>query len=44
MRDEQDRLDMRKTERHLEICEGIIHRPGFDELMDAATRRAEMKK
>lgn len=39
VRDFEDRLDMRKVKRVLGICEGIIHRPGFDELMEAAERK-----
>lgn len=44
MRDEQDRLDMRKTQRHLEICEGIIDAPQFERLMEAAERKVEARE
>lgn len=44
MRDEQDRLDMRKVQRYLEVCEGIIHRPGFDDLMGAAEQREKDRR
>ena len=37
--DGRDVLSMEKTRRHLEVCDGIIHRPGFDGLVEAAERR-----
>ncbi len=37
--DKRDELDMWKARRVLEICDGIIHRPGFEGLMEAAERK-----
>ena len=37
--DKRDELDMWKVRRVLEICDGIIHKPGFDGLMEAAERK-----
>ena len=45
MRDDQrDDLDMKKVRRLLEICDGIIHRPAFDQLIWTAQERAEGRK
>jgi hypothetical protein len=44
MRDDQDRLDMRKVNRHLEVCEGIINAPAFSGLMEAAVRREQARR
>jgi hypothetical protein len=39
VRDEMDRLDMRKVGRVLDICEGIFNRPAFDEMMTRAEQK-----
>lgn len=44
MRDEEDRLDRRKVERHLNICEELINQPVFDDVMVTAERKQEAKK
>ncbi len=44
MRDSEDRLDARKAERHLDICEGIIYRPAFNEVMIAAEIKQEASR
>ena len=42
--DERDVLSTKKTRRHLEICDGIIHRHGFDGLVGAAERRQSERR
>ena len=43
-KDDRDDLDMRKVRRVLEVCDGIMHRPGFDRLMGAAVEKVEGRK
>jgi hypothetical protein len=44
VRDREDRFDMRKVERVIDICEGIMNRPAFDEIVARAEQKAAGRK